>query len=337
MTFLDKAKRFFAEHWGTVKVDEALGDEPLQQALAGIKNGSLDAAVKLLEQTREGKWDERCEYITVLAKNSLVMTYQIESARQRDPKNSIYPLLRGAGLVFAAWQARGAGTSDTVSGLAQKLFEDNLRQAEQFYLQAAALDPADPTPYALLIYLELGLSLGADTVDSYLEQALQRHPNHFQAHLNYLSTLTQKWGGSHEDMFAFARDAIQEPQADGLLAGLIFYAHIERWLYHSFEEPDPEKYMKLMELYLARLDAQQETIRAYERLKQSLGTHNRLATIRAMNLAGFWFYLRKDTQRLKEIMEYLGYSLLERPWQYDLNDANTTWKSARMLVGLPPT
>ena len=73
-----------------------------------------------------------------------------------------------------------------------------------------------------------GLQIGLDAIRRRFEAATTRCPDHRIAHQQMLQALCKKWFGSHEQMHAFAEQAVQGPHY-AALAHLVPSAHLEHW------------------------------------------------------------------------------------------------------------
>jgi len=115
-------------------------------------------------------------------------------------------LIRGAGGVGWAWDARGSGWSDTVTQEGWALFFDRLRTADQDLHRAARLDLQDPNPWISLLPAAMGLQIPQAERDLRFEQAFRRDPSNLAAHLSYVQCVAGKWSGDDERMWRFAKD-----------------------------------------------------------------------------------------------------------------------------------
>jgi hypothetical protein len=121
-------------------------------------------------------------------------------------------------------------------------FHARLEQAEAELRRATQLAPDDHVPWTYLITVARGRSLGVDEATERFEQACDRFPLSRAAHMNLLSMLCAKWSGSHEMMFAFARETAESALAGSPLHATLAMAHVERWLFFSMEGEDDDLY-----------------------------------------------------------------------------------------------
>ncbi len=120
------------------------------------------------------------------------------------PDKALARVALGASMIVQGWKRRGTSYAEEVAEEAWGPFLASLDNARAPLLQAAELDPSLAEPHAWLIVAEMAGSGGPEAIHRHFEHAIARVPNHWAAHFKYMTSLTQKWGGSHEQMFAFA-------------------------------------------------------------------------------------------------------------------------------------
>lgn len=230
---------------------------------------------------------------------------------RNEPQAALPRLLSGCHAIGAAWKARGHGQAQSVTEQGKQQFRSHLQAAEVELRAAAALDPADPSPYAFLIGVARGLNQGATVAQHWFAEARARDPEHEGAHRAMLSFLCEKWHGSHDQMFAFARQAAAGARRGSTLPSLIILAHLERWLYFKLFDRDAAG----AERYLQDPQVRAEVEAAFE---YSLGAPElpfRMATRRAHNDAAVFFWLTKDKARLQRQFQVLGNCYTDMFWQ----------------------
>lgn len=326
MGFLDTIRNLF--HSSPPALDKGLGDARLQKILSDIRSANFYSTNQLLQELRQGQWGERALVCDAVSEQSTGYISSLDAWCLNEKNSPICHLVRGVTYISAAWEARGSGTSDTVSEEGEKLFEERLHLAEEDLLKTAALDPQDPTPYASLLTVARGLGQPLPLVQERFQAALERDSSHWDAHCEMLSLYTAKWGGSHESMFAFARAASTRTNDDSLDI-LRITAHIERWLYFFFSNNEAGA-----EQYLKQPEVQAEALAAFRKFQTAQEKKSRLGVVPHKNIAAFWFYLIKDTQHLKPLLEDLGLAITSYPWKYSRGDASVSSEDARKLVGI---
>lgn len=286
-----------------------LGGPEAKQVLVDLKQGDLNSLKALLVGGGPGTWDDRDFFCNLLAPR--VKDHLLDGWCKSEPGSALAFLVQGRALIERAWDARGHGTSDSVTEAMNQRFESLLEAAEQSLHRAAELDPQDPTPWAYLLTTARGLGHGLAEAQRLYQEAASRDPLHHSAHRQMLSIISEKWGGSHDDMFNFARSAAGRAPDGHDLATLIIDAHIERWLYFSFEDDD-----KGAKRYLKDESARQECLAAYMRSLASPQLLVRRSTIYARNSVAMWFFLVKDRNHLLGEVAQIGNAYCEVPWCY---------------------
>jgi hypothetical protein len=228
-------------------VDPALGDPTAAEMRDELARGSYQRASQVLAATKDPNL--RAFYVSALEQWE-GRPEILERWKQEEPDDPAAWLVCGAHSIQWAWEARGGGKGDTVGAEAAERFRQRLEQATAELSRAADLDPDDPTPYALLIMVCVGLNRPKELTLDLFEEARRRCPDHLLAHRNLLTYLCRKWHGSHEEMFAFARQSSKRAPEGSLLPMLVAEAHCERWLYaaHFDQEPDANQYFLLMDV-----------------------------------------------------------------------------------------
>jgi len=68
------------------------------------------------------------------------------------------------------------------------------------------------------------------------DAGMGRDPAYWPTHRDTLMALAEKWCGSHDLMFAFARDTAEAAPPESGLAALVAAAHVELWLYFHMKD-----------------------------------------------------------------------------------------------------
>ncbi|MER6733377.1 hypothetical protein [Streptomyces puniciscabiei] len=193
--------------------DDALDDAELRAARAAFNQGRRQAARSLLRHTGDD-WDRRGHRLTVLAGDP----YAVAWARD--------------------WLHAEPGSADAVALYALALVRRALRgredpdRAREACATAAALAPADPTPWLGLLQLACGLGPEGEVLAAFAELC-RRHPEHHHAHHLLLARLAERPAGGRaaedHEVYDLAELAAAEAPADSPLAVLPVVAHAERY------------------------------------------------------------------------------------------------------------
>ncbi|MEU2425410.1 hypothetical protein ABZ619_31080 [Streptomyces sp. NPDC007851] len=188
--------------------DDALGDAELISARAALAQGRWQSARSLLLHTGED-WDRRGHRVTVLAREPYAIAWSREWLLAE-------PGSAGAATLYALTLVRRA--------LRGKEPPERARDA---CAGAAALSPADPTPWLGLLLLARHLGTDEEVRDSFAE-VRRRHPDHHHAHHLMAARLAETETRGTDELRAFAERSATEAPADSPLAVLPVVAYNER-------------------------------------------------------------------------------------------------------------
>ncbi|MFG3204613.1 hypothetical protein [Streptomyces sp. NPDC048192] len=193
--------------------DPALDDAELRTARAASAQGRRQAARSLLRHTGDD-WDRRGHRLTVLAREPYA------AAWARD------------------WLQADPGSADAAALYALALVRHALRgkedpgRAREACADAAALAPADPTPWLGLLRLARSLGPEREVLAAFAELR-RRHPEHHHAHHLLLARLAERPAGGRapedHEVYDRAELAAAEAPADSPLAVLPLVAYAERY------------------------------------------------------------------------------------------------------------
>ncbi len=319
--------RRFTNRVGAGDLRPTDSDPRAQAAVAALRAGDPGALLGLLHGLG-ADWGARAYYLEHLVVHCKRESLDLLCGRQPSP---LAFLVRGRHAIQWAWEARGRGSSDSVSKEGWRLFAERIAMAERDLLAAANGDPADPTPYALLLVVDKANDAPMDVALQHFAAATARLPDHYFAHTAMLSRLSKRWGGSDEAMFDFVRRRVASAPNGSDLPMLVFEAHLDVWSYMHTFGGDPQGALR----YLAQPAVRQELDAAYAR-SLGAGSIPRATTIHYRNAAAFLFFITQDP-RLRTELERIGQAFTEYPWVYfaqadqETRDVTAT---ARLVAGL---
>ncbi|MFB9463268.1 hypothetical protein [Streptomyces cinereospinus] len=202
-----------ARRTADVPCDAALDDSELRVARAALAQGRRQPARSLLARTGDD-WDRRGHRITVLA---------------LDPYSAAWA---------GEWLGAEPGSADAAALVALAEVRRVLRgkdrpaRARAACGRAAALAPADPTPWLGLLMLERALGGRREVVRAF-EEVRARHADHHHAHHLMVARLAERRATAGPDplheVYDFAHWAAERAPADSPLAVLPVVAHAERY------------------------------------------------------------------------------------------------------------
>src|SRR5215472_2636872 len=307
----------------TIVIDPALGNSTAIRLRGELERGEWQNADALLGNLQG--WDERAFLVGALSEWPGRPGWLDEWYRKRSLSSAVPGLVRGAHSIFWAWEARGSQTGDKVSDDAFRLFLSRLQAAERDLEEAAFKNMEDPTPWAFLITCGMGRQAGAELIRRRFEQATKRHPDNYGAHLRMLVSLTEKWGGSHEAMFRFAREAAAKAPAGSGLHMLVPWAHIERWLAYRMA-----KDVTSLSQYFRQDEVKQEILSARERFLQAPPA----SAIGGRNTLAFALWQCGELALAGEEIRAIGSRVARLPWNFRGNPTTVFAKARAECLGL---
>ncbi len=145
--------------------------------------------------------------------------------RTHEPDSYLPLLEEGVFYVNYAWHARGSGWAWTVTEDGWKKFRERLPQAEEYLSRSCELNTTDPRAPTELMIVARGLGYGRGQMEKWFKRAVEAYPPHYDAYRMKLTYLMPKWGGSREEMFAFARKCAANPPEGSRVAMMLLEAH----------------------------------------------------------------------------------------------------------------
>jgi Domain of unknown function (DUF4034) len=266
------------------------------------------AALTAYYRTLSG--DGRCLLLEAVARH-LPNIDQLEQWALADTGNAVAQLLAGAAYSHKAWEARGGRLANEVGGSQWQLFGMWLKQASGYLQAAIRLDPHQAEPYYRMMAVLIGdSSLSDRSLRTFFDLAIERHPGHLLAHMDMLTSLTAKWGGSHEQMFAFAEAAVAKAGPDSILHALRPMAAIERMVAFIIDKDYDGG-----NAYLRSKDVQARMQACYAMVQGGALEGHPFAPVFYNWLAATLIY-GHAAEGKKECLELMGDRITARPWAY---------------------
>ncbi|MET7390747.1 hypothetical protein ACFYPT_34860 [Streptomyces sp. NPDC005529] len=193
--------------------DAALDDAELVVARTSLSQGRWTDVRALLADTGED-WDRRGHRLTVLAQESATLAWA-RDWQLAEPESPDAAVLLGCATVERALNGK-----------------ERPERARDACRAAAALAPADPTPWLGLLLLERSLGAEEDVVRLF-DEVRHRHAGHHHAHHLMVARLAERRATAGQDplheVYDFANWAAEQAPADSPLAILPVVAHAERF------------------------------------------------------------------------------------------------------------
>jgi hypothetical protein len=298
-------------------IDPCMGDPAAQGLRDAMERRDWPTVSAFLTQVTDP--DDRGFYVSVCADVKGVQDW-IGQAVVAEPHSTLPLLVQGAHAVVWAWDARGRAYAEHTGDDQFRDFFQRLRVAENCLDAVVARDPGDTTAWTSLLITARGRQVDRDEAMRRFGAVVAQHPRHLRAHSQMLQYLCEKWFGSHDEMFAFARAAVAEAPPGGPLPRLIAEAHIERWL--ALPRGEARSYFTQPAVRAELNAAADRSIRhpAYQYRPGWPLTHNTFA---------FAFALAQDRGAARQQFEIIGDRVTEQPWGYLRADAAKAFAKMR--------
>ena len=233
------AQRTKRRRYNATALDLIAQDPLARKILAEARVGKIDTFMVEIENFRGPmKWDLRAKYMLVASENLVVDEEnqinwnELVSVHQQSSPGlaAAIRVIQGDHLIDCAWDARGSGWASTVNAEAAVRFKALLEAARDALLEASTLDIEDPTPFALLQTIGMGLS-GRPAAERWLQQSRQRDKFNFETLNRHRYLLMKKWHGRHDrESLAFALSISQEAPAHHLIQLILIKAMYDQYI-----------------------------------------------------------------------------------------------------------
>ncbi|MFE6864950.1 hypothetical protein ACFVFS_00165 [Kitasatospora sp. NPDC057692] len=298
-------------------LDPAQGDEELRRLRALADAGdwaALGPALAAVPDQSEQTW-----LLNRISDVEGTEEWLAKAVAER-PDDSLVLLLSGARHIAWGWEARTGSLAKHVTQDQWQLFGERLEVAEEQLLEVAEREPGWVAPWYFLQLGALGASLGRTVATTRFDAAVRRDPGHLASHRARLQQLCAKWGGSHEEMHAFARTAMLGAPEGGPLGELVALAHLEHWL----DLPDGEDHAYLTGPAV-RASLREAALRsvlhpAYRPQRDWRATHNAFAMVLS---------LADERELAHAVFAALGDVVTASPWYYLGGDEAENFRAHR--------
>ncbi|MEU8435731.1 hypothetical protein AB0F18_23030 [Streptomyces sp. NPDC029216] len=248
----------------------------------------------------------------------------IGDAAEAEPDSALPLLVAGARYISWGWEARTGARAADVSREQFEVFHERLRQAEGWLYRAAEREPSWVSPWHFLQVSGRGLEVGPVVARRRFEAAVRRDPYHLRAHQQQLQQVCKKWGGSHEEMHAFARASMLAAPEGSALGQLVALAHIEHWL--SLGDGPDWQYMRRPETAASLGEAAERSV-LHPDAERGRGW------AQVCNSFALAFSLAGESEPARRCFELTQDTVTEFPWNYVNADPVTAYRRHRSSVG----
>ena len=233
---------------------------------------------------------------------------QLARWREARPGDPLAATVYGLALIVEGWRVRGGGRARTVSSQAFDGFWSYLRAADAELMLGTADARTAVSAWSGLVTSCRGLQLPvSETLRRYGQGVAAGGAGLLELQEQTLQGLCQKWQGSHEQMFSFARSHASPAEP---LPGnaLVCQAHLEAWVEECEANPGESPYMTQPQVL-----AEVQAMAAVAWQPQFPTDFEGLA---AHNVFAFALAMGGDRDAAARHLRYLGSRLRLFPWVY---------------------
>jgi hypothetical protein len=289
----------------TVPIDPTFGDPDLTRLRQAMAAADWPTARAMFGHARDA--DDLATFVDVAANVPGSEQWLPEFVRA-EVHDTLPLLVYGARSIRWAWDARTGKRAKYVSQEQFQLFFERLGIAEDSLQGVVRREPDNVTAWCQLVILALGLQLDIDEAMRRFGEVVRRYPGHIGAHRVMLQKLCRKWGGSHEAMHSFAREAMLSAPAGSPLGELVATAHFEHWVDLASDRL-VSHYLRSKEVLASLHEAADRSVRHpdYRPRRDWPQVHNVFALV---------FSLAGDRDAAAEQFRVIGDLATEFPWAY---------------------
>lgn len=302
-----EGERFLRRRRAVPAIDVSYGDPRLAAIRAAAWEGGAGKWPEIRGQLAAAQDAEDLTFLVEGLESVSGVERWIGEVVAAEPGDPLPLLVSGARHVGWAWHARTSFEAKYVSEEQWTLFRTRLETAEEQLSEVAEREPGWAAPWYFLQISGRGLQVRPEVAERRFAATCRRAPGHVAAHRQHLQQLCVKWGGSHERMHAFAREAMLAAPGGSPLGELVAMACLEQWLDIG---GDPESaFMGSSEVIRALHEAAERSVRHPDFVRRRdwpLG----------FNAFAMAFALSGEYQAARPLFRELGNRVTETPWKY---------------------
>jgi hypothetical protein len=312
-------ERFGVGFRGPARLDPYRSDAEVREVANRLRSGDWAFAEDVLRR-RSDSW----LVSELLAADDSPVPLSAFEAWSSSSGSALSLALLGRAQVRAAWQIRGSLVAKKVPESAWEGFFSGLEVAERTLMESVNRDPSSSEPWVGLMRTARGLQLGRDELRERFDNAHSRHPFRPDACAAMLQGVCDKWGGSHDEMFAFARwiDADSEP--DSAARAQLYIAHFEFFVVTPGSG-------KLASDYFGRPDVAAELASATESFLRVIPRETAARHLELLNMALLALEPvdARTASLVREVVERVALRRTPLPWAYYGGDGGKLFSRTR--------
>ena len=180
------------------------------EAANQIKQGDYARAGQLAEDVLAHSTLERWRFYpfnefmgSVVRGDDPELLKQLDSWVGREPKSALAHLIRARYYEMAGWAARGNDYASMVPDRLMQVFQEDLTRAAADAQISIDLNPRNPWSHYELLELVLDIGNTGPAADQAFESGIKAFPGYYPLYKSRLHSLSPKWYGSVDAMYAF--------------------------------------------------------------------------------------------------------------------------------------
>ncbi|MEM7326710.1 MAG: hypothetical protein AAF531_26730 [Actinomycetota bacterium] len=228
------------------RLDPFLGDRELRSAYRALVDGDWKKLERFLLTSPKAWMFQGIATSEVLDIETVTFERWVDF-KQTPRARSFYAAVQIRDAFADRSRAQAAHESEPLPADEDHRFAARLKTAEEILYEVVTDRPAMPDPWVTLLVSGRGLSVDLEELRERFENAHSRAAFRPDAALEYLESLTKKWGGSNIATLDFARWLEAEATDDSACRAALPMAHIERGL-HEYGRENLARYLMQPEI-----------------------------------------------------------------------------------------
>lgn len=260
-----------------------------------------------------GHWELRGQYAQVLSDVAVKQPAWLDGWLRACPDDPHAWLLQAYAEGARAGEARGGGKASETSQAQFRSFAELMKASAEACERAADLAPDDPTPWIQSIWSLFGRGGDAGMFQRRFAELTARDPHNHLGHEAAMQFLTEKWYGSHPQMYELVMKAAAGAPDGSPLAILPVQAHIEYAL-REFCWDRREGVAENVEFWRSR--GVRQSIADARRRWEAAGPPSHPLAVKCRSVLAFAYSWGEMFPAAAELFDQLGDRASRYPWYY---------------------
>jgi len=295
-----------------------------------VKHGNLTSLREYLARTRrECEWQDRLFMLSLVVPS--IRLAALDAACESEPESADVFLLRCAFFSELATTMRGAGSSDRVASDRFRNAAERIKAALSDLDKAAQLDPQDPTAHAYVLPSLTIFGQFTSRQQRAFQTATELAPDLVHPYRAMVTSLSERWQGSHEKSLKFARFAMTKAGPVSDMPSCLFWAHLLVRSYFAVFDKNPEA----AEAYVHNPEVAKQLDAAFDTWVLPPYAPSR-SSIPYLHHAACWYYLAGDSARLQQVFSLTNNVFSRMPWSLIGNSHRVYARALSFAAGKTP-